>query len=182
MKSTTLHRSSLTKERMTALERSRLINMDMNDIPQYRQHETSNKTSELDVLYRSIEKGLRRQPVKKTPAVYLTLGFVSGVIFMLIVMLIVGLSSMGMRRASENSDNITTIPVEEPKTEREYISGLAEEKYEIKSGDTLDRIALRFYGKYDTQKIEEIQRINNIKNPAALQIGQVIIIPLTSGQ
>ena len=102
MKSTTLHRSSLTKERMTALERSRLINMDMNDIPQYRQHETSNKTSELDVLYRSIEKGLRRQPVKKTPAVYLTLGFVSGVIFMLIVMLIVGLSSMGMRRASES--------------------------------------------------------------------------------
>ena len=87
-----------------------------------------------------------------------------------------------MRRASENSDNITTIPVEEPKTEREYINGLAEEKYEIKSGDTLDRIALRFYGKYDTQKIEEIQRINNIKNPAALQIGQVIIIPLTSGQ
>ena len=100
MKSTTLHRSSLTKERMTALERSRLINMDMNDIPQYRQHESANKTSELDVLYRSIEKGLKRQPVKKTPAVYLTIGFVSGVVFMLIVMLIVGLSSMGMRKAN----------------------------------------------------------------------------------
>ena len=49
MKSTTLHRSSLTKERMTALERSRLINMDMNDIPQYRQHETSNKTIPVSV-------------------------------------------------------------------------------------------------------------------------------------
>lgn len=180
MKSTTLHRSSLTKEHMVALERSRLINMDMNDIPQYRQHETS-KTSELDVLYRSIEKGLKRQPVKKTPAVYLTLGFISGVAFMLIIMLIVGLSSMGMRRASENIENVTTIPVEEPKT-NDYIGGLAEEKYEVKSGDTLDRIALRFYGKYDPNKIEEIQRINNIKNPASLQIGQVIIIPLTSGQ
>ena len=180
MKSTTLHRSSLTKERMAALERSRLINMDMNDIPQYRQHESANKTSELDVLYRSIEKGLKRQPVKKTPAVYLTIGFVSGVVFMLIVMLIVGLSSMGMRKAN-NSDNITTIPVDVPKTE-EYIGGFAEEKYEVKSGDTLDKIALRFYGKYDPNKIEEIQRINNITNPAALQIGQVIIIPLTSGQ
>jgi nucleoid-associated protein YgaU len=80
-----------------------------------------------------------------------------------------------------NIENVTTIPVEEPKANN-YVGGLAEEKYEVKSGDTLDKIALRFYGKYDPNKIEEIQRINNIKNPASLQIGQVIIIPLTSGQ
>ena len=56
----------------------------------------------------------------------------------------------------------------------------SEEKYEIKSGDTLDKIAYRFYGKYDVEKIEAIQKINNITNPSALQIGQVIIIPVDS--
>ncbi len=52
------------------------------------------------------------------------------------------------------------------------------EKYTIKSGDTLDKITYRFYGKYDARKIEEIKKINNILNPENLQIGQVLVIPV----
>ena len=63
---------------------------------------------------------------------------------------------------------------------RAAVSVPSEEKYEIKSGDTLDKIAYRFYGKYDVEKIDAIQKINNITDPSALQIGQVIIIPVDS--
>ena len=65
-------------------------------------------------------------------------------------------------------------------TSSAVVSVPSEEKYEIKSGDTLDKIAYRFYGKYDVEKIDAIQKINNITDPSALQIGQVIIIPVDS--
>ena len=55
----------------------------------------------------------------------------------------------------------------------------AEQKYIVKQGDTLNGIAYRFYGKYSEEKINEIQRVNNIKNPAALSIGQELIIPVS---
>ena len=56
---------------------------------------------------------------------------------------------------------------------------VSNEKYVIKKGDTLNGIAFRFYGKYDEAKILEIQRINGIINPAAIKIGQELIIPVS---
>ena len=56
---------------------------------------------------------------------------------------------------------------------------VTEEKYVVKKGDTLNGIAYRFYGKYDEAKILEIQRINHIVNPAAISIGQELIIPVS---
>ena len=56
---------------------------------------------------------------------------------------------------------------------------ISQEKYVIKKGDTLNGIAYRFYGKYDESKILEIQRINNITNPAAIRIGQEILVPVS---
>ena len=53
------------------------------------------------------------------------------------------------------------------------------EKYVVKQGDTLNGIAYRFYGKYDEEKILEIQRINNITNPQAIRIGQELQIPVS---
>lgn len=47
--------------------------------------------------------------------------------------------------------------------------------YTIQRGDTLGRIAQRFYG--DARKYPVIQRANNISNPSRIWIGQVLIIP-----
>ncbi len=177
MISNTLRRSCLSKERMEAIERSRIINMDMNDIPQYRQQDSKN--TDLDALYNSIERGLKRQPSKKTPAAYLTIGFFAGAIFMLLMVGIISLGSMGTKNTGiPETSTMTVAPSKEAQVADVEPTGLAEEKYTIKAGDTLDKIALRFYGKYDSKKIEQIQKINNITNPTAIQIGQVIIIPL----
>lgn len=48
-------------------------------------------------------------------------------------------------------------------------------KYTIQSGDTLGAIALKFYGK--ASKYTEIAEANNISNPNAIRVGQVITLP-----
>jgi len=49
--------------------------------------------------------------------------------------------------------------------------------YTVQRGDTLGRIAVRFYG--DARKYPVIQRANNISNPNRIWIGQVLVIPAT---
>ncbi len=47
--------------------------------------------------------------------------------------------------------------------------------YTVKRGDSLSRIAARFYG--NARKYPIIQRANNISNPSRIWIGQVLVIP-----
>ncbi len=181
MKSSTLHRASLSQERMTMLERARAMNMSTDDIPQYRQSEPVEKTSEIDMLYKNFQKSIRKPHVKKTPGVYLGVGFALGAISMLIISLIVGISSMAIQPKQKDAARIKPTSVAIIPTDKKHVAPIEavnEEKYTIKSGDTLDKIATRFYGKYDPEKIQKIQIMNNIKNPASLQIGQVILIPV----
>ena len=48
-------------------------------------------------------------------------------------------------------------------------------KYTVKRGDTLGKIARKFYG--DTRKFPLIVSANDITNPNKLKVGQVLIIP-----
>jgi nucleoid-associated protein YgaU len=58
-------------------------------------------------------------------------------------------------------------------------SGGAPTAYTVQRGDTLGRIAVRFYG--DARKYPLIQRANNIANPSRIWVGQVLIIPPSPG-
>ncbi len=51
--------------------------------------------------------------------------------------------------------------------------------YTVQRGDTLGRIAARFYG--DARKYPVIQRANNITNPSRIWVGLVLIIPPVAG-
>jgi LysM repeat protein len=51
--------------------------------------------------------------------------------------------------------------------------------YTVKRGDTLGKIAIKFYG--DAHKYPVIQRANNIANPSRIWVGQVLIIPPIAG-
>lgn len=53
-------------------------------------------------------------------------------------------------------------------------------EYKVQNGDTIEKIATRFYGHYNYQLIQKIKVANNIANPRSLQIGQKLIIPLGS--
>jgi LysM repeat protein len=51
--------------------------------------------------------------------------------------------------------------------------------YTVQRGDTLGRIAARFYG--DASKYPIIQRANNISSPNRIWVGQVLVIPPMAG-
>lgn len=54
-------------------------------------------------------------------------------------------------------------------------SDKVQQKYTVKSGDTLWGIAQKFYG--DGSQYTKIVTANNIKNPSVIQVGTVLIIP-----
>lgn len=188
MKSSTLHRSNLTKERMSMLENVKFQGKRSSVSNQFIR---VNKTPELDVLYRSLGKNTLKKSVSqgsnsasgKTQAnpknVFLGLGLIGGAIFLVLVGLIVWISSI-----PSNKNNIepqlpkTKANLEVISDTKDIDEDIHQEKYTIKSGDTLNKITYRFYGKYDAKKIEEIKRINNITSAEGLQVGQVLLIPL----
>lgn len=49
--------------------------------------------------------------------------------------------------------------------------------YVVKNGDTLERIAKRYYGAGTPDYIKKIQRANRMSNPNRLRLGQKLIIP-----
>jgi nucleoid-associated protein YgaU len=52
-------------------------------------------------------------------------------------------------------------------------------KYKIQSGDTLEKIALRFYGSSAPKDIDKIKIANKIRNVRLIRIGQEILIPMS---
>ena len=114
----------------------------------------------------------------KKLGVYLGMGFIGIAAFILVVSIIVWISSIPTNKPVSDVPKTNSAALEVVTDTKESYETSRQEKYVIKSGDTLDKIAYRFYGKYDVKRIEEIKRINNITNPEGLQIGQVLTIPL----
>lgn len=180
MKSSTLRRSNLSKERMVVLEelyKNKKQPYDASPGIYVR----ANKEKELDVLWQNFKVS---QKEDKSPGIYLVTGFIAGAIAMLIMTTLLSFSVRGTDlqdtspapRFREKA-RLTFIPAdkitnEEPALER------GTESYTVKNGDTLAGIIVRFYGSYDPSKVAKIKEANNMENPNNLQIGQNLIIPL----
>lgn len=190
MKGSTLHRSGLTREKMGVLATFSQNTKKQNTRSQLNQYYKATKAQELDLLWDGVQKGIQKvhsatkNVHHKSPVVYLGIGFVAGVIFMSCVTLIISISAMAPKAIEqtnaqvEKNDASIAVIGEDTSTVATSEPTVTEEKYIIKKGDTIGAIAYRFYGKYSDAKIEEILRVNNIKNPAGLKIGQELIIPV----
>lgn len=183
MKSSTLHRSNLSRERMALLEELRAkssVREDSNPTPNV--YIRPSKEKELDVLWQNFKVG---QKSEKSPGIYLTVGFIAGAVCMFLMTALLSFSSDSI---SDNSSSTKLIKREKPaKSQISIIPAdniqkaaqpSAAETYTIKSGDTLEGIILRFYGKYDPSKVSKLMEANNLANPNALSIGQTLTIPL----
>src|SRR6476469_6227947 len=53
---------------------------------------------------------------------------------------------------------------------------MANWKYKVKAGDTLWALAERYYG--DGRKYPKLARLNKIKNPDHIEIGQTLTMPM----
>lgn len=197
MKSTTLRRANLSKEKIQALE----------NIAKYRrQTQIANaqqkqavksvapqiKERELDMLWTNFKQHSKQD---KSPTVYLITGFIAGAIVMLIITSLIGFSMKSMNESAEDLSTkvpdtkiedtaITFIPADKEvsatstKVATTTTAPRQDEIYTVQSGDTLESIIIRFYGSYSMKREQAIKAANGMKNPNALSIGQKLRIPL----
>ena len=197
MKSSTLHRSNLTQERMELLRAIKEQKRNSSDsAPGI--YVRPAKEKELDVLWQSFKVN---QKDEKSPAIYMVTGFIVGAIAMFLMTALIsfaahtfsGNSGLNLQPAKTEKAPKITIPKPETKSKDASInflppdtakassdsdaSKMMSEEYTIKPGDTLGSIALRFLGSSDPESISKIAEANKITNPERINIGQVLVIP-----
>lgn len=197
MKSSTLYRSNLSREKIQQLEGFKArngqasISYDENTPSVYVRPK---KERELDTLLSNFNISTSRE---KTPAVYLISGFLVGAVCMFVMTALVTLSanhssvidesysvpaiekeSKGLFNFTKKQKkaSVTIIPADTAVIEKAPVP--KNENYTVKSGDTLEAIIIRFYGRYDASKVSQIAAVNKMSNPNALQVGQKLIIPM----
>lgn len=180
MKSSTLRRSNLSRERIAVLEelaRNRKQPYDASPGVYVR----ANKEKELDVLWQNFRVS---QKEDKSPGIYLATGFIAGAIAMLIMTTLLSFSVRSndsadipvSKKSKTEKAKLTFIPAD--KSETTTVSKGSSEVYTVKNGDTLESIIIRFYGKFDPSKVDKIKTANKMANPNSLQIGQTLTIPM----
>ena len=171
MKSSTLKRSNLSKEKMAVLEALSKYKQDtvFNESPN--EYVRPAKEKELDVLWQNFKIN---QKSEKSPSVFLFTGFVAGIIVTLAFTLMFSFSVKNSPvniSAKTQSESVNLIPA----------GGTAAadtETYTVQNGDTIESIMIRFYGSYSPAKAEAIRAANNLSNINRLQIGQKLSIPM----
>ena len=182
MKGSTLRRSNLTKEKIAMLDALAKYNRDYST--------TSNsdvsldKQEELDVLWQNFKVASRAE---KSPMAFFTTGVFVGVISTLVLAIlisfVVGYSPLDdlnlnlIKAPSTESLKFTFIPADKQEPVVQQTASQNKE-YTVQPGDSLEGIAIKFYGGFDQAKLKMIEEANNLANPNAIGIGQKLIIPM----
>ncbi len=178
MKSSTIRRSNLSKEKMAVLEALSKYGHEAydNSVGVYVR---PNREKELDLLWKNFKVN---QKPEKSPNVYLTAGFVAGAVVMLVLSVLIGFTVRGINSIREN----TVVPVKKEKLSFSFIPSsqktdaetAVNEVYTVQNGDTMEAILVRFYGSYSKEKEALVLKTNNMTNPNKLSIGQQLTIPM----
>jgi len=183
MKSSTIRRSNLSKEKMAVLEALAKYKHDSydNSVGVYVR---PNREKELDLLWQNFKVN---QKAEKSHNVYLTAGFIAGAVVMLVLTVLVSFAIRGINSVKDN----TIAPAKKEKISFSFIPSsqkVAEEEtavnenYTVQNGDTMEAILIRFYGSYSKEKEALVLKTNNLTNPDKLSIGQQLIIPMDKAQ
>lgn len=174
MKSSTLRRSNLSKEKMAVLEALSKYKQDSTYDNSPNVYVRSSKEKELDLLWQNFKIS---QKSEKSPSVYLATGFIAGAVMMLLLTTIISFSVKGndvsvpANNAKAQNENVNFLPADEGSVKEAEV-------YTVQNGDTVESILIRFYGSYSSDKAAALQKANNLKNLNRLQIGQKLTIPM----
>ena len=185
MQKSTLYRSNLTKEKMALLEElQNEAQQQENNLSVYKR---PSREKELDVLWKNFKLN---QKADKSPGIYLTIGFVTGAfcMFLMTALLSFGTNSPEIKADSAVQEapkvkkefKLSFIPASKKQKETTAVETPAAtyQSYTVVSGDTLEKIIIRFYGKNDVSKIDKIVEANKLSSPNNLSIGQKLVIPM----
>lgn len=180
MKSSTLRRSNITREKMAML--SALSNY--NTAKGKSNAHLTDKQAELDMLWQNFKIAATSD---KSPKTYFSAGFFTGIVVALVVATFISffvgyspLNEINFSAPKSAKENVkfSLIPADKQVQQEEDIQKPLEKEYTVQAGDSLEDISMRFYGSFDEAKLKQIQVKNNLKDLNSIKIGQKLIIPM----
>lgn len=177
MKSSTLHRSNLSKERIAVLEE--LISdkrKPLSSSPGV--YMRSNKDKDLDMLWQDL-KANTSKGVTRSSASMLAMGFVIGAITTFLLTSIFYSNSandIDYTAWKKSSHNAAPVALNVSPADEAGAKTTSLKEYTVQSGDTLDSISLKFFGTIGAAS--KIQEKNKLANPHKISIGQKLLIPV----
>ena len=189
MKSSTIRRSNLSKEKMAVLEAlSKYRHDGFDNSPSV--YVRPNRERELDMLWQNFKVNQKQE---KTSSIYLVAGFIVGAVVMLGLVVLVGFSANGISLLNEKRATapvVAPVKVKKEKFNLNFIPSATEKEeptetneiYTVQGGDTMESILVRFYGSYSKDKEALVMKTNNMTNPNKLSIGQKLTIPVEAKQ
>ncbi len=180
MRSNTVRRKNVSSERVLALDEI-LPNRSNQYDSSPGVYVRSDRDRELDILWQGYRVNSKEE---RSPMVYLSVGFIAGVVGMLIMSAMFNFGSPSKDNIAEldlwekaNTKTIAAVSVT-PTAEVNEPSMESTAEYRVRNGDTLEKIAYRFYGNGSPSKIDKIQVANNLRSPHQIRAGQKLVIPL----
>ena len=141
----------------------------------------SDKDSELDILWQGYRVNSKEE---KSPLIYLSAGFISGVVSILLILVILNFGNPSRDNLAEldlwektNTKSTAMINVS-PSVNNNIPAIETTAEYKVRNGDTLEKIAYKFYGNGSPSKINKIRITNNLRSPHHIRAGQKLIIPI----
>jgi len=178
MKSSTIRRSNLSKEKMAVIEAlSKYRQESYDSSPSVYVRQNQSKEKELDILWQNFKIS---QKSDKSPNVYLATGFIAGALCMLILTTLISFSARGF---DGKADSVVKPSVKNEKVAASLTPSSSNQSskteiYTVQNGDTVENILVKFYGAYSKEKQSAVLKANNMTNPNRLSIGQKLTIPL----
>ena len=170
MKNTLQQKTNISREKLAVLEE--LLSTKQKEYEATAsEYNQQNKDREIDILWQE----LKTHREERSPGVYLSIGFVVGALAMFLMTSIINFGVQSENTADFNlwkkssiSSKNASINVAPASNAGEVLNNMT---YTIKSGDTLETIAVKYYGIASQANVAKIQRANNIKNPHSLPGG-----------
>jgi len=180
MRSNTARRRNVSNERVLALDEL-LPNRSNQYDSSPGVYVRSDRDRELDILWQGYRVNSKEE---KSPMIYLCVGFIAGVVGMLIMSAMFNFGNPSKDHVAEldlwekaNTKPVAAVSVT-PSSEESASVVESTAEYKVRSGDTLEKIAYRFYGNGSPSKVDKIQITNSLRSPHHIRAGQKLIIPL----
>lgn len=185
MRSGTLNRSEISKERIAALDEllSNQTSSSYDSSPGV--YVRTDKDRELDILWQGFKINSKEE---RSPGVYLSIGFITGAVCTFLMSAIlnfgkpsadsfgdINLWKKGNAEVKQEVNNNVSVT---PALSEGDDSNFRTETYTVKSGDSLEAISIKFYGLSTPDRIQKIQALNNLESPDQIRIDQKLEIPL----
>lgn len=178
MRNTLQQKTNVSREKLAVLEE--LLSTKQKEYEATMQeYNKQNKDREIDILWQELKSQKSEQ--ERSPGVYLSIGFVSGALAMFLMTSIINFGVQSENTADFNVWKKSSLSTKEapinvaPAAIENVLNNMT---YTVRSGDTLETIAIKYYGVASQSNIQKIQKANNIKNPHSIKLGQKIVVPV----